>query len=116
MSDFRKLGVPFLIIFLSALITKLITIYFAALMSTALYKIMIVIALCTFGYYLNVSRRKRNDSVWKKVVAVLIVIFLLFMQLNLFTFASVAHLFNIFGIDAFYINMLYIFCGYMIAD
>lgn len=116
MSDFRKLGVPFLIIFLSALITKLISTYLAIFLTSALYKIMIVIALCTFGYFLNVSRRKRHDSVWKKVVAVLIVIFLLFMQLNLFTFSSVAALFNVFGIDAFYINMLYIFCGYMIAD
>lgn len=116
MSDFRKLGVPFLIIFLSALATKLISTYLSMFLTTALYKIIVVIALCTFGYFLNVSRRRRSDTVWKKVIAVLIVIFLLFMQLNLFTFSSVASLFSFFGIDAFYINMLYIFCGYMIAD
>ena len=117
MSDFRKLGVPFLIIFISALFTKLISTYLAAFLTSALFKIIIVIALCVFGASLNVYHRKRaSNSVWKKVIAILIIIFLLFMQLNLFTFSSVASLFNFFGIDAFYINMMYILCGYMIVD
>lgn len=116
MSDFRKLGVPFLVIFLSALLTKLISIYLMGSMSDTLVKIVVVIALCLFGATLNVSFRKKSKSVWKKVVAVLIVIFLLFMQLNLFTFSQVAEVFNIFGINSFYINMLYIFCGYMFVD
>ena len=116
MSDFKKLGVPFIIIFVSALVTKLIAIYFASSMSDTLVKILIVLALCVFGASLNASRRKRSNSVWKKVVAVLIVLFLLFMQLNLFTFASVSQLFSFFGMDAFYINMLYIFCGYLMVD
>lgn len=116
MSDFRKLGVPFLVIFLSALLTKLISIYLVGTISDTLFKIVVVIALCTFGATLNVSFRKKSKSVWKKVVAVLIIIFLLFMQLNLFTFSQVANVFEFFGIGSFYINMLYIFCGYMLVD
>lgn len=116
MSDFRKLGIPFLIIFISALVTKLSSIYLSGILTSTIFKILIVIALCVFGASLNVSRKKRNYSVWKKVVSILMVIFLLFMQLGLFSFSSVAHLFSIFGIDAFYINMLYIFCGYMFVD
>ena len=116
MSDFRKLGVPFIIIFVSALVTKLISTYFLDAMSTTLVKIIIVIALCIFGASLNVSRRKRSSSVWKKVVAVLMILFLVFMQLDLFTFASVSQIFSYFGVDAFYINMLYIFCGYLMVD
>lgn len=114
MSDFRKLGVPLLIIFISALITKLISIYLSGVLSDTLYKIIVVIALCVFGASLNVKHRSK--SVWKKVIAVLVIIFLLFMQLNLFTFATVAEVFDFFGVGAFYINMLYILCGYLLVD
>lgn len=115
MSDVRKLGVPFLVIFLGALSVKLIDLYLVGGMSEVLMKIVIVIFLCTFGYTLNVSRR-RSKSVWKKVVAVLGIIFLCFMQLDLFAFSSVVNVFALFGINAFYINMLYIFFGYLLAD
>lgn len=116
MSDVKKLGVPFLIIFVSALATKLLTTYFISEMSSTLVKLIMVVALCIFGASLNRSRNKRSSSVWKKVIAVLIIVFLLFMQLNLFTFAGVSTLFNFFGVESFYINMLYIFCGYMMVD
>lgn len=116
MSDAKKLGVPFLVIFISALLTKLINMYFSDVISDTIFKIIIVIALCTFGATLNSSFRKRSKSVWKKVLAVLIVLFLLFMELNLFTFTSVNEIFQLFGVNSFYINMLYIFCGYMLVD
>jgi len=115
-NDFRKLGVPFLLIFISALVTKLLTTYVLLDVTPTLLKIIIVIALCVFGATLNVSRGRRHGNVYKKLVAILIVIFLLFMQFNLFTFASVSSIFSFFGVDAFYINMLYIFCGYMFVD
>ncbi|MDF9824966.1 hypothetical protein M2475_001415 [Breznakia sp. PF5-3] len=116
MSDFRKLGVPFLLIFISALVTRLISTYLSANLSGNLIKIIIVVALCVFGATLNASKGRRNGNVYKKLIAILIVIFLLFMQFNLFTFASVSEVFNFFGVDAFYINMLYIFCGYLFVD
>lgn len=116
MNDFRKLGVPFLLIFISALVTKLITTYVVSDVTPTLINIIIVIALCVFGATLNVSRGKRHGNVYKKLIAILIVIFLLFMQLNLFTFSSVSNIFGFFGVDAFYINMLYIFCGYLFVD
>lgn len=116
MSDFRKLGIPFLIIFVSALVTKLSSIYLSGFFTPTLFKVLVVVALCLFGASLNASRKKRSYTVWKKVVSILMVIFLLFMQLGLFSFASVAQIFSIFGVDAFYINMLYIFCGYMFVD
>ena len=116
MSDFRKLGIPFIIIFISALVDKLCSTYASALFTSTTFKILIVIALCIFGASLNANKGRGGKSVAKKVIAILIVIFLLFMQLNLFTFSSVATVFNFFGIDAFYINMLYIFCGYMFME
>lgn len=116
MSDFRKLGVPFLIIFISALVDKLCSIYLPALFTSLMFKILMVIALCVFGASLNINKRRGGRSVFKKVLAILMILFLLFMQLQLFTFASVASIFDFFGVDAFYINMLYIFCGYLFME
>ena len=116
MNDFRKLGIPFFLIFISALLTKLITTYLISDVTPTLLKVIIVIALCLFGATLNVSRGKCQGNVYKKLIAILIVIFLLFMQLNLFTFASITNIFDFFGVDTFYTNMLYIFCGYLFVD
>lgn len=115
MSDVRKLGIPFLLIFVSAFVAKLLTTYVVFENSATFLKVLIVTALCLFGATLNTSKA-RHGSVWKKVIAILIVIFLLFMQLNLFTFSNVNQLFQFFGVDAFYVNMLYIFCGYLFVD
>ena len=116
MNDLKQLGIPFIIIFISALVTKFITTSMVGSISDTTLKIIVVITLCLFGATLNGALRKRSRCVWKKVVAVLVVIFLLFMQLNLFTFTSVANVFNTLGINVLYINMLYIFCGYMFVD
>lgn len=115
MSDFRKLGIPFLVIFLSALIIKLLTIYISD-MSTTVLQILTVISMCLFGATLNISFRKRSKSVWKKVVAVLMILFLLFMELNLFTFTQITDIFNMFGLSSLYIHLLYVFCGYLLVD
>ena len=114
MSNFRKLGIPLIIIFVSAFVTKMIELYLGSILTSTLNQILIAIALCVFGAALN--PKGRSKSTWKKVIAILIVIFLLFMQLGLFTFSGVTWLFNLFGVDAFYINMLYIFAGYMMVD
>lgn len=116
MGDFRKLGVPFLVIFISALLFKILSLYVIQDLNSTLYKFIMVIALFVFGATLNVVRGKRSESVYKKLISVLVVLFLLFMQLNWFTFSSVTSLFAFFGIDAFYINMLYIYCGYLFVD
>ncbi|MFV0381921.1 MAG: amino acid permease [Breznakia sp.] len=116
MSDMRKLGIPLLLIFISALLTKLLTMYVLLDATVTLVKIIVVITLCLFGASLNVTRGKRHGATWKKITAVLLVVFLLFMQLDLFTFTSVSEVFSFFGMNTFYINMLYIYCGYVFVD
>ncbi len=116
MSDFQKLGIPFIIVFISALLVKLGTTYLPALFTPTIYTIVMVIALCIFGASLNSPKRRGGKSVFKKVLAILLVIFLLFSQLGLFTFASMNTVFAFFGVNAFYINMLYIFCGYLFME
>lgn len=116
MSDAKKLGIPFLVIFIGALLLKVLDMYLSNIMTPSLTKIITVIILCLFGATLNISFHKRSKSVWKKVVAVLVVLFLLFMELGLFTFTSVSNTFSLFGVNALFIQLLYVFCGYVLVD
>ena len=116
MSDAKKLGIPFLVIFGGALILKLLDMYMANVMTPTVTKILSVIILCLFGATLNVSFHKRSKSVWNKVVAVLVILFLLFMELNFFTFSSVLEVFSMFGITSLFITLLYVYCGYLLVD
>lgn len=116
MDDIKRLGFPLLIIVLSAFLSRLINIYLQGSFVQTLMVILIVTALFFFGVSLNKSRKKRSNAVFKKVFAILVVILMLFMQLGYFTLPIMKNVFEFIGIDAFYINMLYIFCGYLFVD
>lgn len=116
MDDIKRLGYPMLIIFLSAFIVKLINTYFISNFTSILLTIITVSALFLFGTSLNKSRKRRNPAVLKKVVAIILVLFLVLMQLGLFEIAIVSEVLFFFGVNSFFINMIYIFCGYMFVD
>lgn len=116
MDDFKRLGYPVLIIFLSAFIVKLINIYFYSNFTSMLLTIVTVSALFLFGTSLNKSRKRRNSAVLKKVLAIIIVLFLVLMQLGLFEVAIISEVLFFFGVNSFFINMIYIFCGFMFVD
>lgn len=116
MNDVKRIGLPFLVILVSAFVTRFVASYVTGDNAATIIKVVSVIGLCAFGATLHTVIKKRSGSVWKKVVAILVIIFLLFMQLGYFTFASVNDFFLLFGVDAFYMNMLYILCGYMLMD
>ena len=65
---------------------------------------------------LNKSRKRRNPAVFKKVLAILVMVLLMLMQMGYFTLPFMKDAFDFFGVDGFYINMIYIFCGYLFAD
>lgn len=116
MDDVKRLGYPVLIIFLSAFIVKLVNTYFYSNFTSMLLTIITVSALFLFGTSLNKSRKRRNSSVLKKVLAIIIVLFLVLMQLGLFEIAIVSQILFFFGVNSFFINMIYIFCGFMFVD
>ena len=95
MDDLKRLGLPFI---------------------TILVTFLIVTSLFLFGYLLNKTRNRRNPGVFKKVIAILVMLLLMLMQMGYFTLPFMADAFDFFGVDAFYINMIYIFCGYLFAD
>lgn len=116
MDDVKRLGFPILIIALSAFLTKLIETYLSGSYVYTIIVIVTVSALFMFGVSLNKSRKKRSNAIFPKVFAVVLVILLLFMQLGYFKIPYVSEAFSFLGIDAFYMNMIYIFCGYLFVD
>ena len=92
MEDTKRLGIPLLLILFSALAVKLIHRFFTFSFTPTLITFLIVCSLFLFGMVLNKSRKRRNPAVFKKDA------------------------FDFFGVDGFYINMIYIFCGYLFAD
>lgn len=116
MDDVKRLGFPILIICLSAFLTKLVEKYLVGEFVHTLLIIVTVGFLFMFGVSLNKSRKKKSNAVFRKVLAIVIVILLLFMQLGYFELPYVSTWFAYLGMDAFYMNMLYIFCGYLFID
>lgn len=116
MDEIKRLGYPLLIIFLSALLVKLISLYITGNFVSLLLTLISVSALFLFGVSLNKSRKRRNQAVFKKVLAVVMAMFLLLMQLDVFVIPAVSRFLFFFGVNSFFINMIYIFCGYMFAD
>lgn len=116
MDDTKRLGVPVLIIFISALLVKLINRYISFSFTPTLLTFLIVAALFFFGMVLNKSRKRRNPAVFKKVFAVLFMVLLMLTQMGYIQLPFITNTFDFFGVDAFFINMIYIFCGYLFAD
>ena len=117
MNDFKRLGYPVAIIFISALLFKLMNMYLSKdVLILNVMSILTASALFLFGLSLNKNRRRRSSAVFTKVVAILIVIFLLLMQLGIFSFDIVNDVLFFFGVNSFFINMIYIFCGYLFVD
>lgn len=116
MDEIKRLGYPVLIIFLSALITRFLEMYLVMDYSAQIIKLIVVGSLFLFGTSLNKSRKRRTSSVFKKTIAILLTLLLLCMQFGLFHIPAFSHLLSYFGVDAFFINMLYIFSGYLFVD
>ena len=116
MGDAKRLGLPVVIIFISALLVKLINRFLQFSFTPTLITFLIVVALSLFGMVLNVNRNRRHPAVFKKVFAILVMVLLMLMQMGYFTLPMMKDAFDFFGVDAFFINMIYIFCGYLFAD
>lgn len=116
MEDIKRLGLPVVIICSAAFLTKGIENYFTGEFVHTILSILTVAFLFIFGVTLNRNRKKKSSAVFRKVFAILIVLLLLFMQLGYFELPYVSNWFSFLGMKSFYINMLYIFCGYLFVD
>ena len=116
MNEVKRLGYPLLIIVLSAFLTRVLTLCFQGSFVDIILDIIIVSALFFFGASLHKTTKKRKESVVKKVIAILLVIFLLLIQLGYLTLPVLASFEKLIGSHTFYMNMVYIYCGYLFVD
>lgn len=116
MDDVKRLGYPFLIIVVSALLVKIFQLYVMIPYQQTITTMIVVAALFLFGVSLNKNRKRRNPAVFKKVFSILLVVLLFLIQLGTLYIDFIVETFQLFGVDAFFINMIYIFCGYLFAD
>lgn len=114
MKDFKRLGLPLLIIIASAIIVRFVNLYVVADFADNLVTIIIVVSLFLFGTTLNI--RKTSNAIMKKVIAIALLIVLMLMQMNIFTITFIKDFFDLFGIGSFFVNMIYIYCGYLFVD
>ena len=116
MNDTKRLTLPIIIILVSALLVKLIDRFVTFSFTPTIITLLIVSALFFFGMVLNKNQKRISPAVFKKVFAILVVVLLMLMQMGYFTLPFVSSTFNYFGIDGFFLNMIYIYCGYLFAD
>lgn len=116
MKEVKRFGLPLVIVIAGAFIAQLIERYMTGMYITTILILWNVALSFGFGVALHGSANKASSAVFRKVIAIVLTILLLFMQLGYFTFPAMESLFMNLGLTKIYINMLYIFCGYMFVD
>ncbi len=116
MDDLRRLGVPILVIIISAILSRIVQTYISGRFVATLLTIIMAVALFYFGYALNNRSHRRNPSLIKQIIAILLFVFLLFMQLGYFVAPFLSGILAFLGYQEFYVHMIYIFAGYLLKD
>ncbi len=116
MDDFKKIGFPLLFIWTSAFSIKLLKTYFISSFIDIIISLLMITTLFYFGFLLNKNRKRRAQSLFKKVVSILMIAFLYLIQYGYLDNPLLNNIFIVFGINESFLNMIYILCGYLFAD
>ena len=139
MDDVKRLGTPLLIIVLSAFLTKLVETWLKGGFVHTLLIIIMVASLFMFGVSLNRKKRSNAVVVWFHCGGFYygsaleqtaydgfnlcefgdVVVVTVNHRINVLGYLDLAIVnrwFAYLGMGSFYINMLYIFCGYLFVD
>lgn len=116
MQDIKRIAFSLLIIVGSALLSNFITLYLHGDVVDTIVTILIVMALFLFGVSLNQGRKKKSKAVFRKVFAIVAMLIVVFMELGYFMLPYLEPYAQYFKLDAFYMVMFYIFCGYLFVD
>lgn len=114
MNDTRRLGMPIVVMAVSTLVFYLINTYFHSDITTTLLTIICDVAMFVFGMMLN--GKKRSHSVYRKVIALVLSIILLFVQVGAVSMPFVETLKNFLAINPFLLSMLFIYFGFLFMD
>lgn len=116
MEDVKRLGLPLLIVVVSACLTQWIQRFITGQVANTLMITIQAIALFIFGMALHGNLKKTSKAVYRKVIAIIIVFILFCMQMNYIAIPALHNLFTVLGLHSIYMHMLYVFCGYVFVD
>lgn len=114
MNDSKRLGMPILVMVVSTTLFYLIHTYLQSSITTTLLTIIFDVSLFIFGVTLNGKRKSR--SVYRKVIALVCTIILLFIQLGVVDMPFVTSLQSFLSINPYLLSMLYIYFGFLFMD
>ena len=114
MNDTRRLGLPLVVMAVSTLVFYLINRYIVSNIATTLLIIIFDISLFLFGVALN--SKKKSHSVYRKVIALVCSIILLFIQVGAVSLPFVDTLKAFFAINPYLVSMLFIYFGFLFVD
>lgn len=114
MNDTRRLGMPILVMIVSTLIFYVINRYFVSDVASTLLILIFDVSLFLFGIALN--NKKKSHSVYRKVIALVCGIVLVFIQLGAVSLPFVETLKAFFAINPYLVSMLFIYFGFLFVD
>ncbi|MEG0737072.1 MAG: amino acid permease [Longicatena sp.] len=114
MNDSRRLGMPILVMVVFTTLFYLINTYLHSEITNTILTIIFDISLFMFGVTLN--GKKKSHSVYRKVLALVLTIILVFIQLGVVSMPFVATLQTFFSINPYLISMLFIYFGFLFMD
>lgn len=116
MNFYRRYGLPFLIMIVGGLIVRLFNNYLPGAVRSVLVTIAVAVILFAFGLSLNIHKKRRDESWFKKLVISFFLIFFLLWDLGYIVFPQLKSVFNFLGIQGFVIYMVYVYCGWAFFD
>ena len=114
MSETKRLGLPILVMAVSTLLFYLLDTYINPQISVPALVIMFDISLFIFGITLN--NKKKSHSVYRKVIALICAILLVFMQLGVVSLPFVETLKAFLTINPYLLSMLFVYFGFLFVD
>ena len=116
MDSLKRLGIPFSILIVCALLQRLMDTYLRGCYTQTFHTIFLCAALFFFGYFLNAKYKKISNAVMPKVFSIVVLLLLLFLQLGILQLPPLSRFLHFFGLEGIYMYMLYVFCGFVFAD
>lgn len=112
----KRYGYPILIILIISLGLNLLRSLLYGSFYNSLFIILYACLLFSFGVSLNLYKRSKNQSWFKKLVISFFLIFFLVWQLGYVMIPELKSFFNLLGFTDNVISLIYIYCGWSFFD
>lgn len=114
MKDLQRLGLPLLLIIATAILNRFILNIFYGEAVNLIVRLLVIFVLFWLGVLLN--PHKGGKAVFRKVLAIVLLIFMVSMEMGWLSVPAVSNAFTFLGLEGLYFNLLYVYCGYLFSD